>query len=86
MIHSFFSSSSDHRLVTIISLLLLNPLPFISGAPIKKIDHNFEVSRHKRQINLNNENIFLPKEEIIFEGLLGLIDFFISKNTNFSRI
>jgi hypothetical protein len=75
-------SLSYHRLITIISILLLNPLPFIYGAPTKTIDNNFKLLRQKRQINLNNDdiminkNVFLPEEEIIFEGLLGLTDFF----------
>jgi len=83
MVHSsfsfFFSSSSSYyRLVTIISILLLNPLPFISGAPTEKTENTLQLSRQKRQINFNNddiminENVFIPNEKIIFEGLLGL--------------
>jgi len=78
MAHLFLSY---HRLITILSILLLNPLPFIYGAPIKKIDNNLKLQRQKRQIDFNNDdiminkNVFIPEEEIIFEGLLGLTDF-----------
>jgi len=78
MIHS---SPSYHRLVTIISLLLINPLPFIYGLPTEKIDNNLKLTRQKRQIDYNNDDIMInknvlqPQEEIVFEGLLGLIYF-----------
>jgi hypothetical protein len=86
MVHSSFSflfssSSSYLRLTTIISILLLNPLPFIYGAPAKTPDSNFKLLRQKRQINYNNDdiminkNVLVPEQEIIFEGLLGLINF-----------
>jgi hypothetical protein len=95
MVHSsfsfFFSSSSSYyRLVTIISILLLNPLPFIYGAPTEKTDNNLKLPRHKRQNNFNNDdiminkNVFAPKEEIIFEGLLGLTFFFNIKKIKIS--
>jgi protein tyrosine phosphatase len=82
MVHksfSFFfsSSSSDHRLVTIICILLLNPLPFIYAAPTETININSKLLRQKREIYFDNDdlminkNVFAPKEEIIFEGLLG---------------
>ncbi|CAF0927504.1 unnamed protein product [Adineta steineri] len=74
----FFSSSSTyHRLITIICILLLNPLPFIYGVPTEKIDNNAKLRRQKRHVNFNNDDIlfnkenFMPKQEIIFEGLLG---------------
>jgi hypothetical protein len=82
MAHLFLSY---HRLITILSILLLNPLPFIYGAPTKKIDNNLKLQRQKRQIDFNNDdiminkNVFIPEEEIIFEGLLGLTDFFSYK-------
>jgi hypothetical protein len=97
MVHksfSFFfsSSSSDHRLVTIIFILLLNPLPFIYAAPTEKININSKLLRQKREIYFDNDdlminkNVFAPKEEIIFEGLLGLIYFHYSYLTKFYRI
>jgi len=79
MAHLFLSY---HRLITILSILLLNPFPFIYGVPTKKIDNNLKLQRQKRQIDFNNDdiminkNVFIPEEEIIFEGLLGLTDFF----------
>ena len=75
------SSSSCHRLVTLITILLLNPLPIIYGAPTKKSDTNdlTAVQRHKRQIYVDdddgidsNEYFAVPEPEIVFEGLLGL--------------
>jgi hypothetical protein len=81
MAHSHISSSSSyHRLVTVISIILLNPLPFIYGVPTEKIDNNFKLSRHKRPIDFNdndinlNNNDFTSEQGIIFEGLLGLIN------------
>jgi len=80
----FSSSSSCHRLVTLISILLLNPLPIIHGAPTKSADHDLttNVQRHKRQILFSddddgisslptNEYLILPEPEVVFEGLLG---------------
>lgn len=78
MIHS---SPSYHRLLTILSLLLINPLPFIYGLPTEKIDNSLKLTRQKRQIDytnddiINNKNVLLSQEEIVFEGLLGLIYF-----------
>jgi hypothetical protein len=73
------SSSSCHRLVTLITILLLNPLPIIHGAPTKKSDNDLTaVQRHKRQIYVDddgidsNEYFAVPEPEIVFEGLLGL--------------
>jgi hypothetical protein len=80
------SSSSYPRLVTIISILLLNPSHFIYGKPTEKIDRHFKLPRQNRHINFNsddiliNKNPFAFKQEIIFEGLLGLIQSFILKN------
>jgi hypothetical protein len=75
----FSSSSSCHRLVTLITILLLNPLPIIHGAPTKKSDNDLTaVQRHKRQIYSDDDGIdfneypTVPESEIIFEGLLGL--------------
>jgi hypothetical protein len=80
----FSSTSSCHRLVTLITILLLNPLPIIYGAPTKKTDNDLTATqRHKRQILSNNDenginfidaNEYLtdPEPEIVFEGLLGL--------------
>jgi hypothetical protein len=72
------SSSSCHRLVTLITILLLNPLPIIHGAPTKKSDNDLTaVQRHKRQIYVDddgidsNEYFAVPEPEIVFEGLLG---------------
>jgi len=79
----FSSNSSCHRLVTLITILLLNPLPIIYGAPTQKIDNDLTaVQRHKRQIisddddngiNYINPNEYLTesKPELVFEGLLG---------------
>jgi protein tyrosine phosphatase len=74
----FSSSSSCHRLVTLITILLLNPLPIIHGAPTKKSDNDLTaVQRHKRQIYSDDDGIdfneypTVPESEIIFEGLLG---------------
>ena len=80
----FSSSSSHHRLVTLISILLLNPLPIILGAPTRKTSHDeLAVQRHKRQListdlddgSLNtadpDEYTVTPELEIVFEGLLG---------------
>ncbi|CAF3413861.1 unnamed protein product [Rotaria sp. Silwood1] len=72
-----FSSTSYYRFVTVISILLLNPLPLINGIPTGKSNTNLKLLRQKRQINFNNDdmtmtkNVLLPKEEIIFQGLLG---------------
>jgi len=80
----FSSSLSCHRLVTLITILLLNPLPIIYGAPTKKTDNDLTaVQRHKREIisiddddSINNfdSNEYLnePETELIFEGLIGL--------------
>lgn len=81
----FSSSSSPHRLVTLISILLLNPLPIIQGAPTRETNNDeLTVHRHKRQListnlddgSLNianlNENLVAPEPEIVFEGLLGM--------------
>jgi hypothetical protein len=78
----FSQSSSCHRLVTLITILLLNPLPIIYGAPTKKTDNDLtSVQRHKRQIIPNdddgisfinpNEYQISSEAEISFEGLLG---------------
>ncbi|CAF3988363.1 unnamed protein product [Rotaria sp. Silwood2] len=74
----FFSSSASYRrFITLICILLLNPLPFINGAPTEKGNTYLKLLRQKRQINFNNnvmsmnKNFFLPKQEIIFQGLLG---------------
>jgi len=76
----FSSSSSCHRLVTLITILLLNPLPIIYGAPTPKANNDLTaVQRHKREvfsddgINLidTNEYFNTPETEIVFEGLLG---------------
>jgi hypothetical protein len=78
-------SSSYHRLVTIISLLLLNPLPFIYAAPIEKTNINSKLPRQKRDAFFHNDDsIFIaPKQEIIFEGLLGLkYAFFFTLNSH----
>lgn len=89
----FSSSSSCHRLVTLITLLLLNPLPIIHGAPTKEPSSDITaVQRHKREafsnddddgINLidSNEYRVEPETELTFEGFLGLkISFLISIN------
>jgi len=80
----FSSTSSCHRLVTLITILLLNPLPIIYGAPTKKADNDLTaIQRHKRQILSNNDDdgvnfidaneyLTVPESEIVFEGLLGL--------------
>lgn len=91
---SFFFSSSlfYHRLVTIISILLLNPLPFIYAAPTEKTNINSKIPRQKREVYFHNDDllinkdIFSPKDEIIFQGLLGLIHFDHSWWTKFYRI
>jgi protein tyrosine phosphatase len=78
----FSSTSSCHRLVTLITILLLNPLPIIYGAPTKKTDNDLTaIQRHKRQVLSNeddginfidaNEYLSPPESEIVFEGLLG---------------
>jgi protein tyrosine phosphatase len=74
----FSSSSYCHRLVTLIIILLINPLPIIYGAPTKKSDNDLTaVQRHKRQIYSDddgidsNEYLTVPEPEIVFEGLLG---------------
>ncbi|CAF0756416.1 unnamed protein product [Rotaria sordida] len=76
------SSSSYHRLITLITILLLNPLPIIYGAPTKKATNDVTaIQRQKRQsisndedgINLNDSNEYLisPEPDINFDGLLG---------------
>ena len=88
----FSSSSSCHRLVTLISILLLNPLPIIYGAPTPKTNDDLTVQRHKRQIiynsddngddttdliiNNSNEYLVAPEPDFVFEGLIGLIHSF----------
>ncbi|CAF2578887.1 unnamed protein product [Rotaria sp. Silwood2] len=78
----FSSSSSCHRLVTLITILLLNPLPIIYGAPTKKATNDVTaIQRQKRQtisndedgINLIDSNKYLmsPEPDINFEGILG---------------
>lgn len=79
----FSSTLSCHRLVTLITILLLNPLPIIYGAPTQKTDNDLTaVQRHKRQIisdeddnDINyinsNEYLTVPEPELVFEGLLG---------------
>ncbi|CAF0888201.1 unnamed protein product [Adineta steineri] len=80
----FSSTSSYHRLVTLITILLLNPLPIIYGAPTKKSGNDLtsNVQRHKRQIISNNDDegidnlisneyLTLSEPEIVFDGLLG---------------
>lgn len=52
----FSSSSSCHRLVTLISILLLNPLPLLLGAPTPNIHDDRSVQRHKRQIIYNSDD------------------------------
>lgn len=84
----FSSSSSCHRLVTLIAFLLLNPLPIIQGAPTKKATNDVtSVQRQKRQIfsadddglNLidSNEVNNVLEQEIVFEGLIGLKIYFL---------
>ncbi len=87
MVSFFISSSASYpRLVTIISILLLNPSPFIYGKPTEKIDKHFKLPRQNRHINFNSDDILINKnpavseQEIIFEGLLGLIQSLILKN------
>ena len=71
----FSSSSSTHRLVTLIAILLLNPLPIINGAPTKILDKDLTaVQRHKRQIYTDDDalefNEYL-QPEVVFKGLIG---------------
>lgn len=79
----FSSSSSYRRLVTLITILLLNPLPIIHGAPTpKNSNHDLTaVQRHKRQVLSDDDGInsfpvdeYLsePTSEVVFEGLLGM--------------
>jgi hypothetical protein len=86
-------------LVTLITILLLNPLPIIYGAPTKKADNDLTaIQRHKRQILSNNDDdgvnfidaneyLTVPESEIVFEGLLGLKFFYKTNkiNTNIFR-
>lgn len=77
------SSSSKYRLVTLISILLLNPLAIINGAPTRHSKHDLTLQRHKRQIFSNdrddtilnipdsNEYVLSSEPTIVFEGLLG---------------
>lgn len=77
------SSSSKYRLVTLISILLLNPLAIINGAPTRQAKHDLTLQRHKRQIFSNvhddailnipdsNEYVLSSEPQIVFEGLLG---------------
>ena len=64
-------------MVTLISILLLNPLPIIYGAPTEKTNNHLKLPRQKRQINYNNNdfminrNVFISEEKIRFEGLIG---------------
>lgn len=80
----FSSSFSCHRLVTLITILLLNPLPIIHGAPTKKSDNELtpNVQRHKRDVFTSddddsfnslqaNEYPLISDTKIIFEGLIG---------------
>lgn len=78
----FSSSSSCHRLVTLIAFLLLNPLPIIHGAPTKKASSDVTaLQRHKRQafisdndgadLNDSSEYYVEPETELTFKGLLG---------------
>ncbi|CAF1037550.1 unnamed protein product [Adineta ricciae] len=80
----FSSSFSCHRLVTLITILLLNPLPIIHGAPTKKSDNELtpNVQRHKRDVFTSddddgfntlqaNEYPLISETKIIFEGLIG---------------
>ena len=76
----FLSSSfSSHRLVTLFTILLLNPLPIIYGAPTKisSDDSTTAVQRHKRDIYVDDDvddfdqYLFVPDTKIIFEGLIG---------------
>ncbi|CAM4868675.1 unnamed protein product [Rotaria socialis] len=71
------SSTSHHRLIAIISILLLNPLPLVDCVPTEKRNANTRLLRQKRQTDFNNgdmtfkENTFSQTDEINFEGLLG---------------
>lgn len=77
------SSSSKYRLVTLISLLLLNPLAIINGAPTRQAKNDLTLQRHKRQIFSNNQDdailnipqlneyVLSSEPKIVFEGLLG---------------
>jgi protein tyrosine phosphatase/5-hydroxyisourate hydrolase-like protein (transthyretin family) len=56
-IKSFSSSSSCRRLVAFLSLLLLNPLPIIYGAPARTAEKSQTVQqRHKRELLPINDN------------------------------
>ena len=76
----FSSSFSSHRLVTLITILLLNPLPFIYAAPTKTSsdDSITAVQRHKRDTYVDDDtDVFeqyslAPDTELVFEGLIGL--------------
>lgn len=76
----FLSSSfSSHRLVILFTILLLNPLPIIFGAPTKTSsdDSTTAVQRHKRDIDVDDgtndfdEYLIVPDTEFVFEGLIG---------------
>ncbi|CAF5134620.1 unnamed protein product, partial [Rotaria magnacalcarata] len=76
------SSSSCRRLVTLITIILLNPLPIIYAAPTEKATNDVTaIQRQKRQtvfndddgINLadSSEYPLVSEQDIVFEGLLG---------------
>ncbi|CAF3787903.1 unnamed protein product [Rotaria socialis] len=76
------SSASCRRLVSLIAIILLNPLPIIYAAPTKKATNDVTaVQRLKRQtfsnddvdVNLaeSSEYPFVSEQDIVFEGLLG---------------
>lgn len=76
----FSSSFSSHRLVTLITILLLNPLPFIYAAPTQISSENSPtaVQRHKRDLYVDDDTddfdqyLLVPDTELVFEGLIGL--------------
>lgn len=74
------------RFITVLSILILNLLPVINGAPTGKSNHHLKLLRQKRQINVNDDDIIidrsfvLPKKDIVFQGLLGLMEILIVEN------
>ncbi|CAF0783006.1 unnamed protein product [Adineta ricciae] len=71
------SSPVDHRLVTFLSILLLNNAIFLHAIPTEIIRNDVKLQRQKRHVNYNrddilvDENVVIPDQDLLLEGLLG---------------